>query len=153
MFCRKVSVLEPKDTHEMLPPRVHTPSLHTSNRPFLPSVPFSPPCLYLQVLSRLHPECEYIFQLERDEYRCLQYIAEHANTSHDGGFSCYTVSRMTTLWGICFSEASGLTELHVWMQCTQRLKLRSNGLDEPHLSSCAWASVLGLQDSPTRLEL
>uniref|UniRef100_A0A3Q3KMG6 Growth hormone-releasing hormone receptor n=1 Tax=Mastacembelus armatus TaxID=205130 RepID=A0A3Q3KMG6_9TELE len=29
----------------------------------------------------LHPECEFIFQLERDEHDCLQYMAEQANTS------------------------------------------------------------------------
>ncbi|XP_029005156.1 growth hormone releasing hormone receptor, like isoform X2 [Betta splendens] len=41
-------------------------------------------CLAPAVLSSLHPECEYIFQLERDELRCLQYIAEQANASQTG---------------------------------------------------------------------
>ncbi|XP_055796729.1 growth hormone-releasing hormone receptor-like isoform X1 [Salvelinus fontinalis] len=30
-------------------------------------------------LSSLHPDCEYILQLEREERYCLQYIAEHDN--------------------------------------------------------------------------
>ncbi|XP_024134169.1 growth hormone releasing hormone receptor, like isoform X1 [Oryzias melastigma] len=35
-------------------------------------------------LSRLHPECEYIFQLEKEERRCLQYVAEQGNRSSEG---------------------------------------------------------------------
>ncbi|CAB1314234.1 unnamed protein product, partial [Coregonus sp. 'balchen'] len=31
------------------------------------------------ILSSLHPDCEYILQLEREERRCLQYITEHNN--------------------------------------------------------------------------
>ncbi|XP_038859002.1 growth hormone-releasing hormone receptor-like [Salvelinus namaycush] len=34
------------------------------------------PSLTDTVLSSLHPDCEYIFQLEREERRCLRYIAE-----------------------------------------------------------------------------
>ncbi|XP_056459589.1 growth hormone releasing hormone receptor, like [Gadus chalcogrammus] len=34
--------------------------------------------------SSLHPECEYIFQLAREEHRCLQHIAEQANHSLQG---------------------------------------------------------------------
>uniref|UniRef100_A0A3Q1HDM0 Growth hormone-releasing hormone receptor n=1 Tax=Anabas testudineus TaxID=64144 RepID=A0A3Q1HDM0_ANATE len=37
-----------------------------------------------EALSRLHPECEFIFQLEKEERLCLQYIAEQANQSHKG---------------------------------------------------------------------
>ncbi|KAM9848934.1 growth hormone releasing hormone receptor, like [Aulostomus maculatus] len=36
------------------------------------------------VLSILHPECEYIFQLEKDESRCLQHITEQGNRSTEG---------------------------------------------------------------------
>ncbi|KAI7794469.1 growth hormone-releasing hormone receptor [Triplophysa rosa] len=36
------------------------------------------------VLSSLHPECEYIFQLARDEQRCLSEITEHGNLSGSG---------------------------------------------------------------------
>uniref|UniRef100_A0A8C7YRV2 Growth hormone releasing hormone receptor n=1 Tax=Oryzias sinensis TaxID=183150 RepID=A0A8C7YRV2_9TELE len=38
----------------------------------------------LQAVSRLHPECEFIFQLEREERRCLQYVAEQGNRSSEG---------------------------------------------------------------------
>uniref|UniRef100_A0A3B5A605 Growth hormone-releasing hormone receptor n=1 Tax=Stegastes partitus TaxID=144197 RepID=A0A3B5A605_9TELE len=38
-------------------------------------------CLTLSALSSLHPECEYIFQLEKEERRCLQHIAEQGNRS------------------------------------------------------------------------
>ncbi|XP_030643214.1 growth hormone releasing hormone receptor, like [Chanos chanos] len=37
-----------------------------------------------RVLSSLHPECEYIFQLERDERRCLRKVAEHGNVNISG---------------------------------------------------------------------
>lgn len=40
----------------------------------------------LQSWSRLHPECEYIFQLEKEERQCLQYIAELGNRSTEGAF-------------------------------------------------------------------
>ncbi|XP_014071409.1 growth hormone-releasing hormone receptor isoform X1 [Salmo salar] len=33
------------------------------------------------VLSSLHPDCEYIFQLEREERRCLRYIAEQNHST------------------------------------------------------------------------
>ncbi|CAB1324619.1 unnamed protein product, partial [Coregonus sp. 'balchen'] len=33
------------------------------------------------VLPSLHPDCEYIFQLEREEQRCLRYIAEQNHRS------------------------------------------------------------------------
>uniref|UniRef100_A0A3P8UF89 Growth hormone-releasing hormone receptor n=1 Tax=Amphiprion percula TaxID=161767 RepID=A0A3P8UF89_AMPPE len=39
------------------------------------------PCFPLQALSSPHPECEYIFQLEKEERRCLQYISEQGNRS------------------------------------------------------------------------
>ncbi|TDH08481.1 hypothetical protein EPR50_G00097960 [Perca flavescens] len=35
-------------------------------------------------LSSLHPECEYIFQLEKEERHCLQYIAEQGNRTTEG---------------------------------------------------------------------
>ncbi|CAK6955370.1 growth hormone releasing hormone receptor%2C like [Scomber scombrus] len=41
-------------------------------------------CLAPIALSTLHPECEYIFQLEKDERHCLQYIAEQGNSSAEG---------------------------------------------------------------------
>lgn len=40
--------------------------------------------LSMQVLSSLHPECEYIFQLARDEQRCLNEISKHGNLSNSG---------------------------------------------------------------------
>uniref|UniRef100_A0A3P8UEM4 Growth hormone-releasing hormone receptor n=1 Tax=Cynoglossus semilaevis TaxID=244447 RepID=A0A3P8UEM4_CYNSE len=40
--------------------------------------------LLLQVSSSLHPECEYIYQLEREEQRCLQDIARQDNRSYEG---------------------------------------------------------------------
>uniref|UniRef100_A0A3B4D5L3 Growth hormone-releasing hormone receptor n=1 Tax=Pygocentrus nattereri TaxID=42514 RepID=A0A3B4D5L3_PYGNA len=40
--------------------------------------------LFSFVWSSLHPECEYIFQLEREEQRCQREIAEHANLSTPG---------------------------------------------------------------------
>uniref|UniRef100_A0A8C2ZDA6 Growth hormone-releasing hormone receptor n=1 Tax=Cyclopterus lumpus TaxID=8103 RepID=A0A8C2ZDA6_CYCLU len=42
------------------------------------------PSLYAMALSSLHPECEFIFQLEKEERHCLQYIAEHGNRSTEG---------------------------------------------------------------------
>ncbi|XP_076840643.1 growth hormone releasing hormone receptor, like isoform X1 [Brachyhypopomus gauderio] len=36
------------------------------------------------VWSSLHPECEYIFQLEREEQRCIREIEEHRNGSTSG---------------------------------------------------------------------
>uniref|UniRef100_A0A1A8RW00 Growth hormone-releasing hormone receptor n=1 Tax=Nothobranchius rachovii TaxID=451742 RepID=A0A1A8RW00_9TELE len=41
-------------------------------------------CLARTASSRLHPECEYIFQLEREERYCLQYITEQGNRSSEG---------------------------------------------------------------------
>ncbi|XP_069378261.1 growth hormone releasing hormone receptor, like [Paralichthys olivaceus] len=41
-------------------------------------------CLAPTALSSLHPECEFIFQLEREERHCLQYIATQANRSQEG---------------------------------------------------------------------
>uniref|UniRef100_A0A3B3RHK2 Growth hormone-releasing hormone receptor n=1 Tax=Paramormyrops kingsleyae TaxID=1676925 RepID=A0A3B3RHK2_9TELE len=41
-------------------------------------------CFSRQALATLHPECEYIFQLERDERRCLKIIAEHENQTAAG---------------------------------------------------------------------
>ncbi|XP_054459424.1 growth hormone releasing hormone receptor, like [Anoplopoma fimbria] len=35
-------------------------------------------------LSSLHPECEFIFQLEKEKRHCLQYIAEQGNRSTEG---------------------------------------------------------------------
>uniref|UniRef100_A0A3Q3E8Z9 Growth hormone releasing hormone receptor n=1 Tax=Hippocampus comes TaxID=109280 RepID=A0A3Q3E8Z9_HIPCM len=35
-------------------------------------------------LTSLHPECEFIFQLEKDELRCLRSIAEQGNASAQG---------------------------------------------------------------------
>ncbi|CAJ1060413.1 growth hormone releasing hormone receptor%2C like [Xyrichtys novacula] len=35
-------------------------------------------------LSSLHPECEFIFQLQREEQNCLQYIKEQGNRSIEG---------------------------------------------------------------------
>uniref|UniRef100_A0A8D3CU85 Growth hormone releasing hormone receptor n=1 Tax=Scophthalmus maximus TaxID=52904 RepID=A0A8D3CU85_SCOMX len=32
----------------------------------------------------LHPECEFIYQLEKEEHRCLQFIVAQANRSHEG---------------------------------------------------------------------
>ncbi|KAA0706424.1 Growth hormone-releasing hormone receptor [Triplophysa tibetana] len=48
----------------------------------------------MQVLSSLHPECEYIFQLARDEQQCLSEITEHGNLSGSG-----TVGRNCTAGG------------------------------------------------------
>ncbi|KAM9831892.1 growth hormone releasing hormone receptor, like [Neosynchiropus ocellatus] len=35
-------------------------------------------------LSSLHPECQYVFQLERDERRCLDFIKDVGNSSTGG---------------------------------------------------------------------
>uniref|UniRef100_A0A8C5D7T8 Growth hormone-releasing hormone receptor n=1 Tax=Gouania willdenowi TaxID=441366 RepID=A0A8C5D7T8_GOUWI len=43
--------------------------------------PFGPPT---PVMSSLHPECEYIFQLEKEERRCHQSITEQGNGSTEG---------------------------------------------------------------------
>lgn len=48
----------------------------------------------LQAVSRLHPECEFIFQLEREERRCLQYVAEQGNRSSEGGFALVCIQRV-----------------------------------------------------------
>lgn len=65
--------------------------LHKSSKASLTLFPssFLPPILpsILEALSTLHPECEFIFQLEKEERRCLQYIAEQGNTSTDGVYS------------------------------------------------------------------
>ncbi|KAL7864147.1 hypothetical protein AOLI_G00155670 [Acnodon oligacanthus] len=39
---------------------------------------------FTTVWSSLHPECEYIFQLEREEQRCQREITEHVNLSTPG---------------------------------------------------------------------
>uniref|UniRef100_A0A3Q4A924 Growth hormone-releasing hormone receptor n=1 Tax=Mola mola TaxID=94237 RepID=A0A3Q4A924_MOLML len=39
---------------------------------------------FLQALSSLHPECEFIFQLEEEERGCLQYVEEQGNRSTEG---------------------------------------------------------------------
>uniref|UniRef100_A0A674N4S3 Growth hormone-releasing hormone receptor n=1 Tax=Takifugu rubripes TaxID=31033 RepID=A0A674N4S3_TAKRU len=38
----------------------------------------------LQALSRLHPECEMLFQLEQEERSCLRFIEEQSNGSAEG---------------------------------------------------------------------
>uniref|UniRef100_A0A672I4B4 Growth hormone-releasing hormone receptor n=1 Tax=Salarias fasciatus TaxID=181472 RepID=A0A672I4B4_SALFA len=43
----------------------------------------------------LHPECEYIFQLEQEQLHCLQYIAEQANNSTEG---CYPIWDAVACW-------------------------------------------------------
>ncbi|XP_026884709.2 growth hormone releasing hormone receptor, like [Electrophorus electricus] len=47
------------------------------------------------VWSGLHPECEYIFQLEREEQRCLREITEHKNLSTSG---CLPVWDSVVCW-------------------------------------------------------
>uniref|UniRef100_A0A669BXK5 Growth hormone releasing hormone receptor n=1 Tax=Oreochromis niloticus TaxID=8128 RepID=A0A669BXK5_ORENI len=49
----------------------------------------------LFALSSLHPECEYIFQLEKEERHCLQYIAEQENRSTEG---CWPFWDAVTCW-------------------------------------------------------
>ncbi|XP_042564913.1 growth hormone releasing hormone receptor, like [Clupea harengus] len=39
---------------------------------------------WVQVSAGLHPECEYIYQLEQEERRCLRQIEEYGNTSSTG---------------------------------------------------------------------
>ncbi|XP_008405245.2 growth hormone releasing hormone receptor, like [Poecilia reticulata] len=41
-------------------------------------------CLTRVALSLLHPECEFYFQLEKEERLCLQYISEQENRSAEG---------------------------------------------------------------------
>ncbi|KAM4574943.1 growth hormone releasing hormone receptor, like [Fundulus diaphanus] len=41
-------------------------------------------CLTRAALSLLHPDCELLFQLEKEERLCLQYIAEQENRSTEG---------------------------------------------------------------------
>ncbi|XP_034438554.1 growth hormone releasing hormone receptor, like [Hippoglossus hippoglossus] len=41
-------------------------------------------CLAPTALSSLHPECEFIFQLEREERHCLQFVAAQVNRSQEG---------------------------------------------------------------------
>ncbi|KAG7488273.1 hypothetical protein MATL_G00033180 [Megalops atlanticus] len=41
-------------------------------------------CLASSVFSTLHPECEYIFQLEKDEQHCLKEIAGRENQTTPG---------------------------------------------------------------------
>uniref|UniRef100_A0A8C2HXF6 Growth hormone releasing hormone receptor n=1 Tax=Cyprinus carpio TaxID=7962 RepID=A0A8C2HXF6_CYPCA len=52
--------------------------------------------LSLQVLSSLHPECEYIFQLARDEQRCLREITDLGNLSSSSG--CLPVWDAVVCW-------------------------------------------------------
>ncbi|XP_039985108.1 growth hormone releasing hormone receptor, like [Xiphias gladius] len=52
-------------------------------------------CLAPTALSSLHPECEYIFQLEKEEHHCLQSIAAQANGSHEG---CRPVWDVVICW-------------------------------------------------------
>ncbi|KAM6962517.1 growth hormone releasing hormone receptor, like [Aplochiton taeniatus] len=46
-------------------------------------------------LSSLHPECEYIFQLEREGQQCLQYIEEHSNHNASG---CVPLWDLVVCW-------------------------------------------------------
>nr|XP_020462650.1 growth hormone-releasing hormone receptor-like [Monopterus albus] len=52
-------------------------------------------CLAPTVLASLHPECEYIFQLQKEEHHCLQYIAEQANRINEG---CQPFWDAVTCW-------------------------------------------------------
>ncbi|KAM9385822.1 growth hormone releasing hormone receptor, like [Pholidichthys leucotaenia] len=52
-------------------------------------------CLTPSTLSGLHPECEYIFQLEKEERQCLQYISEQENRSAEG---CWPFWDAVTCW-------------------------------------------------------
>ncbi|XP_026015736.1 growth hormone releasing hormone receptor, like isoform X2 [Astatotilapia calliptera] len=52
-------------------------------------------CLAPAAFSSLHPECEYIFQLEKEERHCLQYIAEQENRSTEG---CWPFWDAVTCW-------------------------------------------------------
>uniref|UniRef100_A0A8C2HX82 Growth hormone releasing hormone receptor n=1 Tax=Cyprinus carpio TaxID=7962 RepID=A0A8C2HX82_CYPCA len=51
---------------------------------------------FTTVLSSLHPECEYIFQLARDEQRCLREITDLGNLSSSSG--CLPVWDAVVCW-------------------------------------------------------
>uniref|UniRef100_A0A9J7YZ54 Growth hormone-releasing hormone receptor n=1 Tax=Cyprinus carpio carpio TaxID=630221 RepID=A0A9J7YZ54_CYPCA len=54
-------------------------------------------CLCIQyVLSSLHPECEFIYQLARDEQRCLREITDLGNLSSSSG--CLPVWDSVVCW-------------------------------------------------------
>lgn len=65
---------------------------------------------YLQALSSLHPECEYIFQLEKEERRCLQYVAEQANKSTEGAFPFFKSTLLISV------RPRQLIEIQGWLQ-------------------------------------
>ncbi|XP_047016500.2 growth hormone releasing hormone receptor, like [Ictalurus punctatus] len=50
------------------------------------------------VWASLHPECEYIFQLEREEQLCLRGIAEHENLSTSGQTGCLPAWDSVVCW-------------------------------------------------------
>ncbi|XP_053338574.1 growth hormone releasing hormone receptor, like [Clarias gariepinus] len=52
----------------------------------------------MEVWASLHPECEYIFQLEREEQLCLRRIAEHENLSTSGQTGCLPVWDSAVCW-------------------------------------------------------
>ncbi|XP_054646738.1 growth hormone releasing hormone receptor, like isoform X2 [Dunckerocampus dactyliophorus] len=66
--------------HKLAPRRVDANMLRMQSRGAFLALCLAPAAL----TSLLHPECEFIFQLEKDERRCLRSIAGEANTSAQG---------------------------------------------------------------------
>ncbi|XP_033820638.1 growth hormone releasing hormone receptor, like [Periophthalmus magnuspinnatus] len=83
-------------------------------------------------LSTLHPECEYIFQLERDEQHCLEYIAEHTNKSNNGCVS---------MWDAVVCWPNAVTGETVYRACPDVFSLFKNttGLVARNCTSGGWS--------------
>ncbi|XP_060792632.1 growth hormone releasing hormone receptor, like [Neoarius graeffei] len=58
----------------------------------------SPRKVSVNVWANLHPECEYIFQLEREEQLCLRAIAEQENLSTSEQTGCFPTWDSVVCW-------------------------------------------------------
>ncbi|XP_067301692.1 growth hormone releasing hormone receptor, like isoform X3 [Pseudorasbora parva] len=85
------------------------------------------------VLCSLHPECEYIFQLARDEQRCLREITELGNLSSSSG--CLPV------WDsvVCWPRAAVGETIHIPCPAVFSLFKNNTGIVSRNCSAGGWS--------------
>ncbi|XP_077439781.1 growth hormone releasing hormone receptor, like [Vanacampus margaritifer] len=82
-------------------------------------------------LTSLHPECEFIFQLEEDERRCLRSIAEQGNTSVQGCGAFWDV--------VCWPDAAVGETVHSACPAVFSLFRNSTGQVSRNCTNGGWS--------------
>ncbi|XP_026054856.1 growth hormone-releasing hormone receptor [Carassius auratus] len=88
---------------------------------------------FTTVLSSLHPECEYIFQLARDEQRCLREITDLGNLSSSSG--CLPV------WDavVCWPRAAVGETVHLLCPAVFSLFKNNTGIVSRNCTAGGWS--------------